>query len=50
MTFSIMENSFINQRVQRGLKLPTHAFHPNASFLVDTRKAYIAWPVKDNKE
>ncbi len=40
-----MEISKINQyAVKRALTLPTHAYHPNATFRIETRRAYIAWP------
>lgn len=45
-----MEFSKNNRYAKRALNLPSHAYHPNASFRFETRKAYIAWPQAGRSE
>lgn len=39
-----MGNLNFNRCDKRGVELPWHAYHPNASFRFESRKPYIARP------
>lgn len=42
----MMKNLEFNRYAKRGLELPSHAYHPNASLRHEMRHGYVAWPAQ----